>query len=157
MTQYVRYADLETRESFVRAKKGLVVYQTAEETINSGLSLGARIMLGFVSGLFGAVMFLIAPPTEKAAYFQLFGGFCMLITVACITKGRARQFVGSLIGSALFILSLSYLGYELLVGEFFSPSRAEPSVKNAVLFLLAFGIPGITYAARARFGRGKAP
>ena len=53
------------------------MYEQANETINQGLSLGARIVLGAFSGLFGVVMFLIAPPTDKAIYFHLFGAFCV--------------------------------------------------------------------------------
>jgi hypothetical protein len=133
------------------------MYQAAEEQINRGLSLGARLTLGFFSASFGIVMLLVAPPTDKAVFFYVFGGFCMLISVACVTRGRIRQFIGSVIGLTLFITSLWYLGAELTAGKILSGSRGEPSLMNAFLFLLAFGIPGVVYAAKARFGRRKAP
>jgi hypothetical protein len=131
------------------------MYKAAEEQINRGLSLFARFILGFVSALFWVVMILIAPPTDKSVFFHVFGIFCLFISVACFTSGRVRQFVGSLIGCALLVLSGWYLYAELTGGPFFSVRRSEPSVVNAVAFFVAFGIPGITYAIKARFGWGK--
>jgi len=132
------------------------VYRIAEEEIGKGLSLGARLTLGIASALFGLTMLLVAPPTDKAAYFYMLAGFCFLICIACVTRGRIRQFIGSLIGTALFVLSLSYLGFEAMEGRIFSSSRSEPSLLNAIFFLIAFGIPGAAYAAKARFGLRKA-
>ena len=133
------------------------MYEQANKTINQGLSLGARITLGVISGLFGVVMLLIAPPTDKAIYFYLFGVFCLLITVASFTKGRVRQFVGSSIGSAIFIMGLAYLVSELAGGVFWSGRRSEPSVFNAVMYLVFIGVPGAAYAYKARFGFHKKP
>lgn len=128
------------------------MYKAAEEQINKGFSTFSRFILGIFSALFGAVMVLIAPPTEKAVFFYAFGIFCFLISVACVTKGRVRQFMGSTIGSILFILSGWYLYSQLAGGQFFSERRSEPSVVNAWLFFAAFGIPGAAYAFKTRFG-----
>ena len=133
------------------------MYEQANKTINQGLSLGARITLGLISGLFGDVMLLIAPPTDKAIYFYLFGTFCLFITVACVTSGRVRQFVGSVIGSAVFIMGLAYLVSELTAGVYWSSRRSEPSVFNALLYLFFIGLPGAAYAYKARFGFRKQP
>ena len=133
------------------------MYEQANKTINQGLSLGARITLGLISGLFGVVMLLIAPPTDKAIYFYLFGAFCLFITVACVTRGRVRQFVGSVIGSAVFIMGLAYLVSELTAGVYWSSRRSEPSVFNALLYLFFIGLPGAAYAYKARFGFRKQP
>lgn len=133
------------------------MYEQANETINQGLSLGARIILGVISGLFGVVMLLVAPPTDKAIYFYLFGAFCLFITVACFTKGRVRQFVGSSIGSAIFIMGLVYLVSELAGGVFWSGRRSESSVLNALMYLIFIGVPGAAYAFKARFGFPKKP
>ncbi len=133
------------------------MYEQANETINQGLSLGARITLGIISGLFGIVMLLVAPPNDKAIYFYMFGAFCLLITVACFTKGRVRQFVGSSIGSAIFIMGLVYLGAELTGGVFWTGRRSEPSVFNAVMYLIFIGVPGAAYALKTRFGFPKKP
>ncbi|MCF8075768.1 MAG: sigma-E processing peptidase SpoIIGA [Desulfotignum sp.] len=133
------------------------MYKLANQTINKGLSLGARITLGVISGLFGVVMLLIAPPTEKAIYFYLFGAFCLFITVACFTKDRIRQFIGSSIGSAIFIMGLVYLVSELVGGIFWSGRRSEPSVFNALMYLLFIGVPGAAYAFKVRFGFPKKP
>lgn len=133
------------------------MYEQANETINQGLSFGARITLGVISGLFGVVMLLVAPPTDKAIYFYLFGAFCLFITVACFTKGRVRQFVGSSIGSAIFIMGLVYLVSELVGGVFWSGRRSEPSVFNALMYLIFIGVPGAAYTLKARFGFPKKP
>lgn len=124
----------------------------AEQEINKGLSRGARLLLGSVSGLFGVMMIFIAPPTEKAVFFHGLGISFLLISVVCFTQGRIRQFVGSLVGCALFVLSLAYLYAELTGGPWFSGSRTESSVKNALAFVLVFGVPGIAYTVKARFG-----
>jgi len=83
------------------------VYRTAAVHINRGLSLVPEASsIGSFALLFGVVMFLVAPPGPKAVYFYVFAGFCLLISIACIVRGRARQFVGSVIGTLLFSLSL---------------------------------------------------
>lgn len=132
------------------------MYRAAEEKINEGLSLFSRIILGCVSGLFGLMMVLIAPPTDKQVYFYLFGGFCLVISLACIFKGKVRQFFGSLIGVALAILSICYLCSQLLEGGPLFSARSDQSIFNAIMFTLFFGIPGLTYAAKAKFGFSKA-
>ena len=133
------------------------MYEQANETITQGLSLGARVLLGVISGLFGIVMLLIAPPTDKAIYFYLFGAFCLFITVACFTRGRVRQFVGSSIGSAIFVMGLVYFVSELAGGAFWSGRRSEPSVFNALMYLICIGVPGAAYALKTRFGFPKKP
>ena len=133
------------------------MYRQASETINHGLSLGARIVLGLVSGLFGVVMLSIAPPTDKAIYFYLFGAFCLFIAIACFTTGRLRQCVGSAVGSAVFIIGLIYLLDEVTAGAYWSGRHSEPSVINALLFLFFIGLPGAAYAFKARFGFRKQP
>ncbi len=131
------------------------MYREAEETINQGLSPFARILLGGVSGLFGLMMIFIAPPTDKQVYFYLFGGFCLAISFACIFKGWVRQFLGSLIGLCLVIVSGWYLVSQLIQGGPLFSARSEQSIFNAVLFALFFGIPGLTYMLKARFGLSK--
>lgn len=128
------------------------MYKTANETISQGLSRGARILLGTVSGLFGMMMILSAPPNDKAVLFYLFGALCLLITMACFTRGRLRQFVGSLVGVSIFIVGVAYLVSQLMAGSYWSDSRGETSAYNAILYLFAIGIPGVGYAWRVRFG-----
>src|SRR5580698_5896891 len=85
------------------------MYREAGRTINHGLSLGARLLLGAFATLFGIITLLTAPPTNKAVFFYFFGIFCLLIAVACFTQGRARQFIGSVIGCTIFGLGIWYL------------------------------------------------
>ena len=131
------------------------MYREAEEKIKEGLSPFSRILLGCVSGLFGLMMVLIAPPTEKLVYFYLFGAFCLAISLACIFTGRLRQFLGSIIGVALLVLSICYLVSQLLGGGPLFSGRSDQSIFNALLFTVFFGFPGVTYAAKAKFGFGK--
>lgn len=133
------------------------MYRHAEETINHGLSLGAMLLLGVLATLFGITMVLIAPPTDKAIFFYAFGIFCLLIALGCFTKGRVRQFIGSVVGCAVFGLGVWYLVIELSRGIYWPGARSEPSVWNACLYLVFIGIPGAAYAYRARFGLRRKP
>jgi tellurite resistance protein TehA-like permease len=128
------------------------VYEQANKSINEGLSLGARIFLGSIAALFGAMMVLTGEGAANPAGVIGFGVFCILIAVVCVVRGRVRQFVGSVIGTLIFLAGLAYLAHQLLGGTLISASRGEPSVLNAVLYLVFIGIPGATYAYKARFG-----
>lgn len=131
------------------------MYREAEEQINKGLSPFARILLGLFSGLFGLMMVGTAPDTDKRIYFYLFGGFCLAICLACVFKGRIRQFIGSAIGVCLAIASVWYLASEIMGGGPFFSSRSGQSIFNAILFSIFFGLPGLTYTIKAKFGFGK--
>lgn len=133
------------------------MYKLAAEVINKGLSLPARILLFVFSSMFGLIMILTAPDTEKTVIFHAFGIFCISIGIACITKGRIRQFVGSLIALAIFIMSLLYLYGQVAGGTLVSGSRAEPSIINAIFFSSAFGLPSVLYIFKAKFGIVKIP
>jgi len=131
------------------------MYTLAEKTIRKGLSPVARILLGAVSALFGLIMLATASGTADPFFATMIGAFCFAIALACVTWGRVRQFVGSLIGTALFILSLVYLWSQVTGGTLLWGNRSEPSILTAVLFVVFLGVPGISYAASARFGLRK--
>ncbi len=131
------------------------MYEQANEKINEGLSLGARLMLGSISGLFGLIMIMVAPDNDKAIFHYLFGAFCLLITLACCTQGRVRQFIGSIIGATIFVLGLAYLVSEIAAAEFGYRGRSQPSVLSALGYVFFIGIPGAAYAFKARFGFGQ--
>mgnify|MGYP001819096906 CR=1 FL=1 len=132
------------------------MYKAAEQEINKGLSPFARSVIAVFSALFGLIMIFTAPPTEKAIYFFAFGVFCFLVTFASVTKGKARQFVGRIIGCVLFALSVWYMYTQLTTGPGISGSRSQPSIVNSISFFIAFGIPGIGYAIRTKFGKKSA-
>ena len=132
------------------------MHELANRNINQGLSLGARLLLGTVASLFGGVMFLSATPEHLVGFYG-FGAFCFFIAIACFTKGRVRQFIGSSIGCTIFIVGIVYLATQLYSGTLFTGRRAEPSAFNALLYLLFIGIPGAAYAYKVRFGFRKAP
>ncbi|GHT84653.1 hypothetical protein AGMMS49960_18960 [Betaproteobacteria bacterium] len=121
------------------------------------MSLGARIVIAAFAFLFGAIMFLhgTSADPDKAWFSYAFGAFCLFIGAASLLKGRAAQFCGSVVGTCVFLGGLSYLGDELLSGPLVSARPSQPSILNACLFLLAFGVPGILYAIKAKFGFGK--
>lgn len=133
------------------------MYRAADAAINKGLSLGARLLLGTVSALFGAFMVLAAPESEAPIGFYLFGAACLIIALACYTRGRVRQFLGSLIGSAMFLAGICYLADQIAGGKLLSLSNAQPSVLNAILYLVFIGLPGAAYVRKARFGFGRKP
>lgn len=118
------------------------MYQEAEEKINEGLSPLSRILLGSMAGVFGVMMDLIAPSDDKQIYYYLFGGFCIAIALACLFKGRIRQFFGSVIGVVLVASSIWYLSSQLLAGGPMFSARSDQSVFNAIMFTVFFGIPG---------------
>lgn len=128
------------------------MYKEAEEQISKGLSPFSRFLLGSVAGLFGVMMILIAPPTDKEIYFYIFGGFCLVICLACIFKGRVRQFLGSIVGTVLVILSGLYLSSQIIEGGPLFSVRSDQSIFNAILFGVFFGVPGFTYAVKTKFG-----
>lgn len=133
------------------------MYKVAAEKINEGLSLPARILLFVFASMFGLIMFLAAPDNEKTVTYYAFGIFCISIGIACITKGRIRQFVGSLIALAIFIMAIIYLYSQVTGGALVSGSKAEPSIINAIFFSFAFGLPSVLYISKAKFGIVKNP
>lgn len=134
------------------------MYENAEAVITGGLSRGARITLGVTTALCGAAMFLVAPPMSepRALGFHAFSVFCFLIAAACFTSGRTRQFIGSVIGCAIFLIGAAYLAEQLLKGSLLSERRGDTSVAGASLFFFSIGLPGAAYAYRTRFGFRKA-
>jgi hypothetical protein len=116
------------------------------------VSLIPRLILALVAGLFGVMMIGIAPPTDKAVFFYVFGAFCLAIAMACVTRGKVAQFFGSVVGAGTFLVGLWYAVSMLLGGEFVSGRRSEPSLLNALFFMAVFGAPGAAYVWHARFG-----
>lgn len=130
------------------------MYQVPNETINQGMSLGARIVLALVAALFGVMMIAIAEPPHEAGPIG-FGLFCLSISLVCITRGRIRQFIGSCIGCTIFLTGMAYLIAEIGDGVFWSKRNGEPSIFNAIQYLVFIGIPGAAYAYKVRFGYRK--
>lgn len=133
------------------------MYKLAAEHINKGLSLIPRLILGSVAGLFGIVMLLfgidgLMHNVSNWFGYIVTGMFCTLIALTCFTWGRVRQFIGSCIGVILFLLGFYYLIAELSGGILISGKRSEPSILNAIMFMMSFGIPGMAYTIKAKFG-----
>jgi hypothetical protein len=112
-------------------------------------------MLAFFAALFGVGTLLLAPHAPKPAPVYAFGVFCLLIAAACVARGRIAAFCSSVVGSAVFLAGAWYVVSELFDGPLWSGRRSEPSLVNACLFLVCFGVPGAMYALSARFGFDK--
>lgn len=128
------------------------MHRQAFMTITDGLGLGARVVLGAAALLFGLLTLLASEHQEESGLQHVFTAFCLWIFVACFTKGRVRQFVGSAIGTAVFLVSLIYLVSEITRGVWWSWRDGAPSVHQAARFMFFFGLPGAIYAIGARFG-----
>jgi len=124
----------------------------AEIITKKGLSPFLRWFLGIVSLLFGIVMLLAAPSAPKPMLLSLIGVFCIAIFLACVLKGRLRQFVGSCIGLCVFSIAIWYVYSQVSSGPLYSSSRSESSVVNSLLFLFFFGFPSIAYVFKTKFG-----
>jgi len=122
---------------------------------SSGLAF--RLILSFFAGLFGVVMVLIAPGAAKPIGHYLFGAFCLGIAVVCFVRGRAQRIIGSFIASAVLAVAGWYLFTEISGGVMHSGLRSRPSVINAILAFVVFGLPAAAYLRKARFGFGAEP
>lgn len=116
------------------------------------MSLGARILLGLIVLLVGALMVLIAPNDENRIGFYGIAAFTASASIFFLATGRFRDFFGSCVGLALFAAGLWYLVGQLDAGTLYSGSHGRPSIVNAILFNFLFGVPGILFAMKVRFG-----
>ena len=101
------------------------MYERAIEVIHQGLGFGARLLLGIVASAFGVVMFLTANPEHRVGFYG-FGVFCMLMAATCFTSGRIRQFIGSVVGCAIFLTGIWYLEVEIHRGAPFPAAPRSP-------------------------------
>jgi len=114
------------------------------------MSLGARLLLGTTAILFGLVMLVAAPDDGTAVLFHGFAFCCACIGVACFLGGRARRFFASIAGTCVFAIGVWYFVAELPIGH--PLSRQASDLPGAILFLAMFGVPGLLYAWKTRFG-----
>ena len=113
----------------------------------------ARIILVIASAVLSALMIFIAPLTDAAIFFYGFAAFCILFSIFfCFTHGNFAQFLLSSMGLFVFCAGLFYLGHEITGSKSFSINRSEPSIFNACMFMLVFGLPSGKYAFNTRFG-----
>lgn len=136
---------------------GITVISEETQPQRSSNGLAFRLILAFFAGLFGVVMILIAPSAVKRIGHYLFGAFCLGIAVVCFVRGRIQGVIGSFIASVVLAVTVWYLFTEIFGGVVVSGSRSSPSVINALLALVAFGLPAAAYLRHARFGFGAEP
>jgi hypothetical protein len=128
------------------------MYEVAESKIRDGLSRGTCLLLGAVATLLGSAMLLMAPNSGSPTDYVAIGIFCVIIALACFTSGRAREFVGGVLASAILGLAIWYLCAQTSGGFIISGRRSEPSLLNAIFYLVAFGVPSAKYIYEVRFG-----
>jgi hypothetical protein len=68
-------------------------------------------------------------------------GVLSFIVVASCFYGRHSAVTNRIIGAVIFLGYVAYLVDEIKVGEWFAVSRATPSVFNALLGLVIWGLP----------------
>jgi hypothetical protein len=127
------------------------MYNEAQRVIGKGLSPFSRVLLGLVAGIFGLVMVLIASEMPKPLSIYGFGSFCIVIALMCVFTGKLRNYMGRAIGFIVFLIATYFLANVISGGKLLSSSKAEPSMLNAILFFLAFGVPGIWFAIKGKF------
>jgi hypothetical protein len=115
-------------------------------------SPAARRIVVVAAVFFGLLTLVVADRVASALVPTSVSALCFLVAIAGGTGGRVRQFAGSVLGCALFAVSLVYLWAEVTGGPWISARRSEPSVLNAVAFFAVFGLPGLAYMVMARFG-----
>lgn len=119
------------------------------------MSLTARIILAAFAVLFGVIMFATATATKLPLLSHAIGVFCIAIALVCFLSGRPARFVGSLIATSILGLSICYLAGQVINGVWSSGARNKPSILNAAMFLVLFGLPALRYVIHARFGFGE--
>ncbi len=134
--------------------------ETEESTIPRSESRAARLLLGAAAGFFGVLIFIITPGSPSPVSLAMFGMFCIVIALACATRGRVRQFLGSVIASVVFGLALWYL-WVTGVGGPVTTDRpillSLLSLLSAMPFFVCFGLPSAAYVVSARFGFARQP
>jgi phosphotransferase system glucose/maltose/N-acetylglucosamine-specific IIC component len=134
--------------------------ETEESTIPGSASRAVRLLLGTAAGFFSVLMFITTPSSPSPVFSALFGMFCVAIALACATQGRVRQFFGSVIGCAVFGLTLCYL-WVAGVGGPVTTDRpillSLLSLLSAMPYFVCFGLPSAAYVVSARFGFARQP
>jgi hypothetical protein len=117
------------------------------------MSRSSRWVLGCFALLFAGIFIYADRITPSENSLLLYGpvAFCGLIAVACFTRTWRGPAV-RIIGFAVFIAYVSYLVYEL-IREPAKPyaGMSEPHWLNAIIGLVAFGLPGLYVTVRGKY------
>lgn len=122
------------------------------------MSLGSRIVIGLFS-LFGALgmVFVALQPGGAGSPVGLyaFALFCLFISLACL-GGKVGNVALRLVGAAVFLACVAYGYSEATASQVVLDSgrRSQPSVLNALIAFVIYGIPGGWFALfGGRFAR----
>ncbi|MEM1418586.1 MAG: hypothetical protein AAGH15_27075 [Myxococcota bacterium] len=128
----------------------------AEAAIERGLGPVARGLIGLTAMLASGLFCLSSSAMSPAWSGYVMAGLTVCLGLACVTRGRFRRFVGSVVGATVFAASLVYLASQFAHGEFVD-DRDGPSMVSAGFFFGVFGLPALRFVLRNRFGWGPPP
>lgn len=109
-----------------------------------GMSRASMLVLGGVCAFFCAYMVYqassgtLASPTGG----YVFAAVLAVGSVGCVARGRVQGAALRAIGGVVLLACLAYLAGEVANGELVSERRSQPSVLNAIMALIVFGVPG---------------
>ena len=106
------------------------------------------VMIGSIGALFAIGIFLA--PTHWQVYLAPL--FCFLIAGFCLAKDRLGQFLGSCLGVYVFIFTCWYVYDQFVTGQMLPAYKGDQSILGSLLALAVFGVPGLIYAWKAKFG-----
>ena len=115
--------------------------------------LTARIRY-IIAALIGPVGIFLSSLVSASTHWQFYlaPGFCFLVVAACVTRGRTSRFFGSCIGLAVFAFTCLYAVSEAKTGRWLPAHRRDASLFGAIISVIVFGLPGLYWAWKARFG-----
>ncbi|GHU45893.1 hypothetical protein AGMMS50289_18040 [Betaproteobacteria bacterium] len=107
----------------------------------------SRLILAFCLGAFAGFMWLTASGSEPKE-FHLLVGFCALLAIACVARGRAAGFFGSVVGLCLIAIGLSGLslfgGNDAFSAEYFKKSFLVIGIGVVLIYKFRFGFRHLT-------------
>ena len=120
------------------------------------MGTAARFIVAIVSILSASVMMFSAGESLRPWLSYLVAIFFFSIGLASLSRGRVARAAGSIVAIGVVVAGAAHLVSTLVNGEYRSGSRSEPSVVNAVLFLIVYGVPALAYLVYGRFTFGDA-
>lgn len=117
---------------------------TIIRAIDEGLSKRQKIIIAILSVMFSIGFVVSAPESKHPKFLYILAGFCVLVFVACLAEGRAKDFFGSIIALIFFAISA------------FIVSSLPPSLTKETGILIAISIamaiPSVKYLFKVQFG-----
>ncbi len=114
-----------------------------------GFGWGPRLAIGIAALLGAACVASAYGHTESPVAIGVVASVFACLGLACLLPGKWAVPFGRVVGAAIFLGCVGYLYEEFAAGNWFDRSDNTDAF-NAILALIAFGLPGGYYAV---FGR----